>query len=102
MLNADVASGHQVVLVVSCTLLEIPEGFAVPEMDAVFAATRAQMEGLATGGAKVETIVPGDEMLEISGWGLDLMNFTRAGAAYEAGVRQGEAEAARLAGFWGS
>jgi NTE family protein len=100
MLNADVAQGHDVVLVVSCTLLEVPEGFAVPEMDAVFAGTRAQLKGLAAGGSKVETVIPSNEMLELSGYGLDLMDFTRTAAAYEAGVRQGEAEAARLAGFW--
>lgn len=101
MLNADAAAGHDTVLVVSCTLLEIPEGFAVPGVDAMLGATHAQLEGLREGGSKVECVVPGAEMLEISGWGLNLMDFTRTGAAYEAGLRQGEAEAGRLSGFWG-
>jgi NTE family protein len=100
MLNADAAKGHEVVLVISCTLLEVPEGFSTPVLDAVFAASRAHLDGLRAGGAKVETIVPGNEMLEISGWGLNLMDFAQSGAAYEAGVRQGEAEAVRLDGFW--
>lgn len=100
MLNADVAAGHGTVLAVSCTLLELPPEFSMPVFDAVFAATRKQLDGLRDGGSKVETIVPGPEMLEVSGYGLNLMDFTRAGAAYEAGVRQGEQEAARLAGFW--
>lgn len=100
MLNADVAAGHDTVLAVSCTLLEIPEGLSTPAMDAVFGATWAQLDGLREGGSKVETIVPGAEMLEISEWGLDLMNFAKAAAAFQAGVRQGEEEAARLAGFW--
>ena len=100
MLNADVAAGSDVVLAVSCTLLEIPEGFGVPDLDVVLGATRSQLDRLRSEGSKVETIVPGDEMLDISGWGLNLMDFTRAPAAYEAGVRQGEAEAARLSGFW--
>jgi NTE family protein len=102
MLNADVAAGHAVVLAVSCIPLEIPEGFGMPALDAVLGATLAQLDRLRSDGSKVETIVPGDEMLEISGWGLNLMDFTRAAAAYEAGVRQGKAEAARLAGFWAS
>jgi NTE family protein len=102
MLNVDAAAGHQTVLAVSCTLLELPPGFSTPAMDAVFGATRAQLDGLRDGGSKVEAIVPGAEMLEISGWGLELMDFTRARAAYEAGVRQGEEESARLAGFWAS
>lgn len=100
MLNADVASGHGTVLAVSCTLLEVPEGMAIPAMDAVFGATRAQLAGLASSGSRVETVVPGAEMLEVSGWGLNLMDFSRTDAAYEAGIRQGEAEAERLASFW--
>lgn len=100
ILNADVASGHDNVLAVSCTMLEIPEGLAGPTMDAVFAATRAQLDCLRDAGSKVDVIVPGAEMLEISGWGAHLMDFTRAAAAFEAGRRQGEMEAGRLAGFW--
>lgn len=101
MVNADVAAGHDVVLAVSCTLLELPEGLSVPAMDAVLAATRAQLEALSAGGAEVATIVPGAEMLEVSEWGLSLMDFSRAEAAYEAGLRQGEQEAARLSALWG-
>ena len=100
MMNADVAAGHGAVLAVSCTLLELPPEFAMPMFEAVFGATRKQLDSLRESGSKVETIVPGPEMLEVSGFGLNLMDFTRAGAAYEAGVRQGEQEAARLAGFW--
>ena len=100
MLNADVAAGSDTVLVVSCTVLEIPPGFALPTLDAVFGATRAQLDRLRADGSKVEAIVPSLEMLELSGWGMNLMDFTLTGAAYEAGVRQGESEAARLAGFW--
>ena len=100
ILNPDAAAGHQTVLAVSCTLLEIPPEFSMPEFDAVFGATRAQLDRLREGGSKVEVIVPGAEMLEVSGWGLELMNFSRVGAAYDAGVRQGEEEAARISGFW--
>jgi NTE family protein len=100
MLNADVAAGHDTVLAVSCVLLEMPEGFVEPTMEALLAATVAQLDSLRDGGAKVETIVPGEEFLEVSGWGLYLMDFTRATAAFEAGLRQGAAEAGRLAGFW--
>ena len=100
MVNADVASGHGTVLAISCTLLELPEGMSVPAMDAVFRATRSQLTGLASAGSKVETIVPGAEMLEVSGWGLNLMDFSRTSPAYEAGVRQGRSEAARLNAFW--
>jgi hypothetical protein len=100
ILNADVAAGHQVVLAVTCLLLEIPPELSTPAFDALFAATRAQLDSLGAGGSKVETIVPGLEMLEISGAGTNLMDFTRTADAYEAGLRQGKVESARLAGFW--
>ncbi len=100
MLNADAAAGHTLVLAVSCTLLEVPPELSTPELDAMFGATRARLDQLQREGSKVETIVPGAEMLEISGWGLNLMDFNAAGAAYEAGVRQGRAEATRLTAFW--
>ena len=45
--------------------------------------------------------MPGQEMLEVSGAGANLMDFTRTADAYEAGLRQGKVEAARLARFWG-
>jgi NTE family protein len=100
ILNADVAAGHDVVLAVSCLLLEIPPEFSPLGFDALFAATRAQLDGLRGGGTKVETIVPGPEMLEVSGAGMNLMDFARIADAYEAGLRQGEVEATRLQGFW--
>lgn len=100
ILNADVADGHDVVLAVSCLPLEIPPEFSTPVFDALFAATRGQLDSLRSGGSKVETVVPGAEMLEVSGAGANLMDFTRTADAYEAGVRQGKVEAGRLAGFW--
>lgn len=100
MVNADVASGHDAVVVISCTLLEIPEELSTPELTAIFRATLDRIESLRSDGAKVEAVVPGAEMLEVSGFGLNLMDFSRAEAAYEAGVRQGEEEAARIRAIW--
>lgn len=105
MLNADVAAGHGTVLAISCTLLELPPdlveaGLVDAGLDAVLSASRAQLDTLRDGGSKVETIVPGAEFLEVSGWGLQLMDFTRTQAAYEAGLNQSAGEAARLSGFW--
>jgi NTE family protein len=101
MVNADAASGHDIVLAVSCTLLDVPEGFPLPGLEPILAATRRRIDDLAGAGARVETIVPSPEMLAVSGWGMNLMDFTLAEAAYAAGLKQGEAEAGRLAGFWG-
>jgi NTE family protein len=100
ILNADVAAGHDVVLAVSCLPLEIPSEFSTPALDALLAATRAQLDFLRADGSKVETIVPGPAMLEVSGAGTNLMDFTRTADAYEAGLIQGQVEAGRLAAFW--
>lgn len=100
ILNADVAIGHDVVLAVSCFPLEVPPEFSTPAFDALLAATRAQLDSLRTGGSKVETIVPGREMLEVSGGGANLMDFTRTADAYTAGLGQGKVEAERLEDFW--
>lgn len=100
ILNADVAAGHQTVLVISCTLLEVPPELLPPGMGDLFAATRAGLEGLERDGSKVELVVPSQEMLEISGYGMHLMDFTRSAAAFAAGVRQGQLEASRLSAFW--
>jgi NTE family protein len=102
MLNADAGAGHEIVVAVSCTILEVPEGFDLPGVDAMLGSIRARLDALTDEGAKVEIIVPGPEMLEISEWGLNLMDFARAGAAYEAGLRQGEELADSLSGLWGA
>lgn len=101
ILNPDLAAGHDVVLAVSCTLLDVPPELSTPELDAFFGRTRALLNSLRAGGSRVETIVPGPEMLEVSGAGANLMDFTRVADAYGTGVRQGKVEAARLGGFWG-
>ncbi len=105
MLNADVAVGHDTVLAVSCTLLDLPPelveaGLVDAGLDAVLRGTRGQISDLRDGGSQVETIVPGAEFLEVSGWGLQLMDFTRTQAAFDAGLSQSSAEAERLARFW--
>jgi NTE family protein len=98
-LNADVAAGHDVVLAVSCGLLELPDGIELGGYEHVLAATRARLDALRKDGASVETIVPNQEMLELSGWGMNLMDFSLGPAAYEIGVRQGETEATHVKGF---
>jgi len=99
-LNADIATGHDVVLAVSCVLLENPGEFARPGMNAVMGATRDRLDALRAGGIKVEAVVPNEEMLQLSGSGIHLMDYSRAAAAYGVGERQGEAAASELRAFW--
>ena len=100
LLNADVALGHQHVLAVSCTVLELPEGFDEPDLAVLLASAVAQLDALRHGGAQLEVIVPGPEFLEVSDWGLSLMDFTRVERAWEAGLAQATVEADRLRPVW--
>ena len=100
ILNADVAVGADVAVVVSCTLLELPSQLPVPFVDALLAASRRRVDALRADAKSLVTVVPGTEMLEVSEWGLALMDFSRTGAAYRAGISQAKMEAGRLAVDW--
>ncbi len=99
-LNADVAAGHDAVIAVSCLPLALPEGFSDPMFDAIIDQTRAELAAVRDAGGRIETIEPGEEFLEVSGWGANLMDPSRTAPAYEAGVRQAAAEAGRMSAVW--
>ena len=99
-LNADVAIGHEVVVAVSCFAPTLPEGLSDPVFDAIAGAQLAELESVAASGARLETIAPGPEFLEVSGWGLHLMDPSKVRGAFDAGRRQGADEAARIAEAW--
>ncbi|MEP7022962.1 MAG: patatin-like phospholipase family protein [Actinomycetota bacterium] len=98
-LNADLAAGYDAVTVISCLPLALPEGFSDPVFDSMLRQVESELAAERVGGA-VEVIVPGQEFLDISGWGANLMDPSRATAAYEAGLRQAMAETARLRAVW--
>lgn len=99
-LNADAAVGHDLVVVVSCFALALPEGFSDPMFDALSAQVEAELTRLRDAGAAVEIVTPTQEFLDLSGWGLNLMDPTLAPAAFDAGVRQAAVEATRLRAAW--
>jgi NTE family protein len=94
--NAELALGHDAVLIVSVAM---PGISAVP---AIAAAVRRQLDGeiaiLRQGGSRVELIEPDEAALQ--SFGLNLMDFTRREPVVDAGVRQGVQAAARLREFW--
>jgi NTE family protein len=99
-LNTDVAVGHDTVIAVSCFPLSLPEGMSDPLADFLNAAIEAEFAAVRDPGAVLEVVVPGAEFLDISGWGLNLMDPNRAPDAYQAGLRQATAEADRLRAVW--
>lgn len=99
-LNADLAEGYDVAVVVSVTVLELPPGIDDPRIGTYLAKERATVDRLRESGTAVELIVPDLEFLTISGFGMALMNFAVVGAAAAAGVHLGAVEAERLAAIW--
>ena len=100
MLNVDLVTGHDVVVAVSCVVLEPPDG-QVPELLTGFLPEiRRRIEELRFTGSAVKVIEPSDEVRVLSGWGRYLMDHSRTEAAFDAGVRQGGAEASHLGPFW--
>jgi NTE family protein len=101
-LNADVAAGHDRVLVISVTMLALPAGTSNPVSDALMGRMAEELASLRSSGSDVEVIEPNAEFLRISGWGATLMDVNKAAEAYEAGVRQGIEESRRIDALWNS
>ena len=99
-LNADLASGYDVAVVVSVTAMELPPGIDDPRIGAFLATQRAEISKLEASGTEVHVIQPDLEFLTVSGFGLNLMDFTILTASAEAGARLGKLEADRIGSAW--
>ncbi len=99
-LNADLAAGCDVAVAVSCFSLELPPGFSDPVADMLAAGVQAELETVRSSGTRLATVAPGTEFLELSGWGLELMDFSLARQAFDVGRRQAADELDRLAPLW--
>jgi NTE family protein len=92
--NADLAAGHEAVVVVSVRVAGGDEAAA----ERMRRPLEAEMQGLREAGARVELIVPDDASL--AAFGLNLMNPRVRPAACQAGLAQGRALAAGLKSVW--
>lgn len=100
VLNVDLATGHDRVLVISALILALPPGISNPIFDPLIGRLGREIATLQASGSAVEMIEPNPEFLEISGWGTLLMDVDKAAEAYEAGIRQGLEESRRIAELW--
>ena len=98
-LNADLAAGHDAVVVVS-VMADLPPGIELPMAVRETRARAVHLAALRASGSRVELVMPSDELVEISGMGMHLMDATRGPAAYAAGLRQAEVAADRLQTTW--
>ena len=99
-INADMAKGHDTVLVIVVVDHELPPGLSDPRIELMASRQRAELDVLTADGTAVDVIGPDQELRELIVWGLDLMNSDRAAAAYDAGRRRGKQEAPRLLEHW--
>lgn len=98
MLNAELAQGHDRVIVVSCRDLE-PGSGAGPRSPMNRALMR-EIETLRDGGSVVEVITPGAEFLELTKDGALLLNTALEPDAFDMGRRQALIEIERIRPVW--
>jgi NTE family protein len=92
--NADLAKGYDVVVIVAVTLRAVPSFIA----DVFRRRFEAELQALSDGGSRVEVMVPDEE--SCAAFGTNLMDASRRQPSAQAGLKQGRAEAARVAGIW--
>ncbi|MGZ6038263.1 MAG: patatin-like phospholipase family protein, partial [Phenylobacterium sp.] len=92
--NADMAGGHELVLVVAVRLGAA--GGALGER--IAARFNEEVESLKDGGATVVTITPDED--SVTAFGPNLMDFRRRPDAARAGLAQGLAYAADVKPYW--
>ena len=98
--NADLATGHDVVVLVSLMSPARMAGATTDPRAARFVARmEAELRALTGGGATVEVVAPDDRAA--AAIGLNLMDASLAPQAAVEGARQGEDVAERLGALWG-
>lgn len=93
--NADLAAGHEVVVILAVQLGEWTPGGALAR---VFGRLDEEVQSLTDGGATVVTLAPDDASR--AAMGANLMSFHKRPDAARAGLAQGLADAAELKAYW--
>ena len=98
--NAELAAGHDRVIVVSVTagMERAANAFPAHRRRASRSAWTTSWARSRRRAAEVEMIIPDEESQ--AAFGTNLMDFRRRGEIADAGLRQGKLEAARLRDFW--
>ncbi len=96
--NADVAKGHDRVLVVAVTIGTTGEGPQAAMAELTRQRLESELNTLRESGSQVELVAPDAGCIEA--FGVNLMDFSRRGAVAVEGLRQGRELASRLTGFW--
>ncbi len=96
--NADLAEGHDRVLIISLMGASRLSAAPDPRMERYRRRMEHELAVLADAGGTIEVLAPDDEATEVLG--ANLMDPSRALAAAETGIRQGRDAAEILSDFW--
>jgi NTE family protein len=100
VLNADLASGHSAIIVVSCFPLALPEGVRDEDRELLNAELTADIDALRQEGSVVDLISPSRDFLALTEGGTRMLDASLAAGAFVLGVQQARDEGARLDPSW--
>ena len=100
MLNADLAVGHESVIVISCFALTLPDGYHNEELEVTNACLQAEIDSLREQGANVTVITPNEEFLKLTNYGANMRNLNLVSEAWQVGNRQAIQEIGRIDKLW--
>ena len=102
MLNADLATGCDIVIVVSCFALEVAGGIKNPDMATTNAALIAELGALRNAGSTVTVIAPNEAILALTHRGAAMMDGNLAPDAFQIGCAQAFQGAENIRSAWNS
>lgn len=88
MLNADLASGHDIVVVISCFPLSLPEDFKNDDQRALNARLHSEITSLQEAGARVVVIEPSKALMLLTQGGSRMLDVSLAPEAFKIGAQQ--------------
>ncbi len=100
MLNADLAIGHELVVVVSCFALKTRGWFENPLLTAINASLLAELDKVRDSGATLAVIEPSPEFLALTKHGTAMMDNSLTPEAYRLGQQKALVEAELVRSVW--
>ena len=102
MLNADLASGCDVVIVASCFAPDVAGAIKNPDMAAVNAALTAELDPLRNAVPTLVVVTPNEAFLALTHRGAAQLDSNLEPEAFRTGLAQALQEAGAISPAWGS
>jgi len=102
MLNADLATGCDIVIVVSCFVLEVVGEIKNPDMATINAAQIAELDALRNAALTVAVIAPNEAFFTLTHRGAAMLDSSLAPEAFRIGCTQALQEAKEIRSAWNS